>query len=96
MSRNDASDDEIIAAARAGFLDEARDMLRQFEEALLGLDEHPDDSEILNSAFRAAHTIKGTAGLFGCERVVAFTSHVSKVGTQVCKVNVMPLTPTPL
>jgi two-component system chemotaxis sensor kinase CheA len=28
-------DDDILAAAREGFLDEARDMLRQFEEGLL-------------------------------------------------------------
>ncbi len=76
MSMIDPSDEEILAAARAGFLDEARDMLRQFEEALLALDVDPDDQEILNSAFRAAHTIKGTAGLFGCDRVVAFTHDV--------------------
>jgi len=76
MSQHDNGDDDILAAARAGFLDEARDMLRQFEESLLALDNDPDDSEILNSAFRAAHTIKGTAGLFGCERVVAFTHEV--------------------
>jgi two-component system chemotaxis sensor kinase CheA len=76
VSHKDSSDDDIIAAARAGFLDEARDMLRQFEDALLSLDDDPDDSEILNSAFRAAHTIKGTAGLFGCDRVVAFTHDV--------------------
>ncbi|HEX5354673.1 MAG TPA: chemotaxis protein CheA [Aquabacterium sp.] len=76
MSQIDPSDEEILAIARAGFLDEAREMLRQFEEALLALDEVPDDLETLNSAFRAAHTIKGTAGLFGCDRVVAFTHDV--------------------
>lgn len=76
MSQLDPSDEEILAIAREGFLDEARDMLRQFEEALLALDEEPDDQETLNSAFRAAHTIKGTAGLFGCDRVVAFTHDV--------------------
>jgi len=76
VSNQDMSDDDILAAARAGFLDEARDMLRQFEEALLALDDDPQDSEVLNSAFRAAHTIKGTAGLFGCDRVVAFTHDV--------------------
>jgi len=75
MSDHD-QDDEILAAAREGFLDEARDMLRQFEEGLLGLEADPDDAELLNSVFRAAHTIKGTAGLFGCERVVAFTHDV--------------------
>lgn len=76
MSQVDPSDEEILAIAREGFLDEAREMLRQFEESLLALDEEPDDLETLNSAFRAAHTIKGTAGLFGCDRVVAFTHDV--------------------
>lgn len=76
MNPNDMSDEDILAAAREGFLDEARDMLSQFEAALLTLDEDPQDSEALNSAFRAAHTIKGTAGLFGCDRVVAFTHNV--------------------
>ncbi len=78
MSTHD-QDDEILAAAREGFLDEARDMLRQFEDGLLGLESDPDDAEVLNSVFRAAHTIKGTAGLFGCERVVAFTHDVETV-----------------
>ncbi|MBL0148917.1 MAG: chemotaxis protein CheA [Ideonella sp.] len=71
MKRDD--DEEIIAIARAGFLDEAQDMLRQFEQALLVMETAPDDQENLNAAFRAAHTIKGTAGLFGFDAVVAFT-----------------------
>ena len=58
-------DDEILAAARAGFLEEADELLRQFEQCLLGLEADPGDSEVINAAFRAAHTIKGTAGLFG-------------------------------
>jgi two-component system chemotaxis sensor kinase CheA len=74
MHRDD--DAEIIAAARVGFLDEAADMLQQFEEALLVMETSPEDSENLNAAFRAAHTIKGTAGLFGCEAVVVFTHEV--------------------
>ncbi|WP_374594788.1 chemotaxis protein CheA [Aquabacterium sp.] len=71
-----SSDDEILAIAREGFLAEAQEMLRQFEDALLGLETTPDDSETLNAAFRAAHTIKGTAGLFGYNRVVSFTHEV--------------------
>ena len=74
MHRDD--DAEIIAAARIGFLDEAGDMLRQFEQALLVMETTPDDAENLNAAFRAAHTIKGTAGLFGCDAVVLFTHEV--------------------
>ncbi len=74
MSKNE--DAEIIAAARAGFLDEAADMLQQFEQALLVMETAPDDAENLNAAFRAAHTIKGTAGLFGIDAVVGFTHEV--------------------
>ncbi len=72
MSMSD-DDAEILAVARAGFLDEAQEMLRQFEQGLLVLESDPADSESLNSAFRAAHTIKGTAGMFGCDAVVSFT-----------------------
>ena len=74
MHRDD--DAEIIAAARIGFLDEAGDMLSQFEQALLVMETTPDDGENLNAAFRAAHTIKGTAGMFGCDAVVQFTHEV--------------------
>lgn len=73
------SDDEILAAAREGFLDEAKDMLRQFEEALLAMEQDPGDAEAVNCAFRAAHTIKGTAGLFGFEAVVHFTHEVESL-----------------
>lgn len=78
MQLND-EDAEIIAAAREGFMEEAGDMLRQFEQALLTLESTPDDSEMLNAAFRAAHTIKGTAGLFGFTDVVGFTHGVESV-----------------
>lgn len=66
-------DAEILAAASAGFIEEAEQMLEQCEAALLVLESDPTDAESLNAAFRAAHTIKGTAGLFGFDRVVAFT-----------------------
>ncbi len=72
-------DAEIIAAARDGFLDEAADMLQRFEDALLVMETSPDDSENLNAAFRAAHTIKGTAGIFGCDAVVSFTHEVESL-----------------
>lgn len=72
MAQSD-DDAEILAIAQAGFIEEAREMLQQFEDAMLVLEGAPDDAESLNAAFRAAHTIKGTAGLFGFERVVHFT-----------------------
>ena len=73
------SDDEILAIAREGFMDEAKDNLAQFEEALLAMEQDPQDAEALNSAFRAAHTIKGGAGMFGFDAVVSFTHEVESV-----------------
>jgi two-component system, chemotaxis family, sensor kinase CheA len=70
-------DAEILAAARSGFLEEAQEMLRQYEQALLVLETNPGDSEQLNAAFRAAHTIKGGAGMFSFDDVVSFT-HVAE------------------
>jgi two-component system chemotaxis sensor kinase CheA len=74
-----SDDEEILAQAREGFLDEARELLQQFEQALLAMEQDPADSEATNTAFRAAHTIKGTAGLFGFEAVVAFTHEVESL-----------------
>ncbi|MBB5205666.1 two-component system chemotaxis sensor kinase CheA [Inhella inkyongensis] len=70
-------DAEILAAARDGYLEEAQEMLRQYEASLLVLEGDPTDAEQLNAAFRAAHTIKGGAGMFGFEDVVRFT-HVAE------------------
>jgi two-component system, chemotaxis family, sensor kinase CheA len=76
-------DQEIIEAARAGFIEEADEMLCQFESALLQLESDPSDTELLNSAFRAAHTIKGTAGIFGYVNVVSFTHEVETLMDQL-------------
>jgi len=58
------------------FFEEARDMLAQIEQCVLELEEKPNDVEELNALFRCAHTIKGSAGLFGLNAVVGFTHHV--------------------
>jgi two-component system chemotaxis sensor kinase CheA len=77
------SDEALLAAGRAAFMDESRDMLAQFESALLALETDPSDSETLNAAFRAAHTIKGSSGLFGYQGVVHFTHEVEAVMDQM-------------
>ena len=56
---------------------ESRELLQNMEEALLLLEQTPDDAEAVNAIFRAAHTIKGSAGLFSLDHVVAFT-HVAE------------------
>ncbi|MEW6692504.1 MAG: chemotaxis protein CheA [Pseudomonadota bacterium] len=59
------------------FMTESAELLAEMEHALLALEQRPDDSDLINAVFRAAHTIKGSAGLFGFDDVVAFT-HVAE------------------
>ena len=52
------------------FVEEARDHLENFERILLH-DLAAISAEQINDAFRAIHSIKGTAGFFGLARIVA-------------------------
>jgi two-component system chemotaxis sensor kinase CheA len=79
MNSSNNDDGDILAAACAGFIEEARDNLVQFEQALLSMESDPQDAEAVNTAFRAAHTIKGGAGLFGYDAVVGFTHEVESL-----------------
>lgn len=58
------------------FRQEAADLLEQLEQTLLDLEASPDNADLVNTAFRALHTIKGSGAMFGFERVAAFTHHV--------------------
>ncbi len=59
------------------FIVESHELLQQMEDALLHIEQAPDDPDTINAIFRAAHTIKGSAGLFGLDEIVAFT-HVAE------------------
>ncbi|MDP2805070.1 MAG: chemotaxis protein CheA [Gallionellaceae bacterium] len=61
------------------FFVESRELLEAMEESLLTLESEPDDKEAIGAIFRAAHTIKGSGGLFGLNGIVAFTHVVENV-----------------
>jgi len=61
------------------FILESRELLEDMETALLAIEGADDKSEMVNAIFRAAHTIKGSAGLFSLDHVVAFTHVVESV-----------------
>ncbi|WP_428240288.1 chemotaxis protein CheA [Gynuella sp.] len=65
-----------LDAALKTYIAESREMLQEMEDILLRIEGMADQTESLNSIFRAAHTIKGSAGLFGLDGIVAFTHHV--------------------
>ena len=61
------------------FIAESRELLEDMESSLLALEATQDKTEQINSIFRAAHTIKGSSGLFSLDHVVAFTHVVENV-----------------
>ncbi|MCK9635231.1 MAG: chemotaxis protein CheA [Methylobacter tundripaludum] len=61
------------------FVVECRELLEQMEEALLIVEQAAEDPEIINAIFRAAHTIKGSAGMFGIDAIVEFTHAAESV-----------------
>lgn len=68
-----------LDAALTIFAQEAEELLTDMENALLALETKPDDSETINSLFRAMHTIKGSSGLFGFNPIVSFTHEAESV-----------------
>jgi len=61
------------------FFIESREMLQQMEDCLLDIEKGEVDDEFLNSIFRAAHTIKGSAGMFGFDPIEKFTHTVENL-----------------
>ncbi|WP_217423368.1 chemotaxis protein CheA [Uliginosibacterium aquaticum] len=69
--------------ARAALIEESRELLAAMDAALLRMEQEGPDPEDINAVFRAAHTIKGSAGLFGLELIVDFTHVMESVLVQV-------------
>ncbi len=57
----------------ATFFEESREGLDAMEAGLLALESGQQDAEIINSVFRAAHSIKGGAGTFGFDTIAGLT-----------------------
>ena len=54
------------------FRQEARELLDQLEAGLLDLEQDPSNDDLINSTFRALHTIKGSGAMFGFTAVAEF------------------------
>jgi two-component system chemotaxis sensor kinase CheA len=65
------------------FIAESRELLGEMEAALLVIEQAEEKDELVNAIFRAAHTIKGSAGLFSLDALVGFTHDVESVLDQV-------------
>lgn len=74
------------------YVSESLELLEDMEAALLELEQDPNDADVLNRLFRAVHTIKGSAGLFGFEKIIGFTHVVENVLDDVRNC-LIPITP---
>jgi len=61
------------------FKEEALELLGNLEAALLDLEESPQDKELLSAVFRVMHTIKGSAAMFGLEKISGFAHEVESI-----------------
>jgi two-component system chemotaxis sensor kinase CheA len=65
------------------FRDESAELLQELEEALLALEECPQETSLIDRVFRALHTLKGAAGLVGFELVAELCHAAETVFEQV-------------
>lgn len=67
------------------FRQEARELLETLEQVLLDLGDKPQDRDLVDSAFRALHTLKGSGAMFGFDEVAGFVHEFETAFDQVRK-----------
>lgn len=55
------------------FLIESKEILENLNVDLVEIEKNPNDADLLNKVFRSFHTIKGTSGFFGLEKLTTVT-----------------------
>ncbi|WP_323815081.1 chemotaxis protein CheA [Cellvibrio sp. NN19] len=75
------------------FFEESQEHLEEMEQLLLDLDVNNPDSEMLNSIFRAAHSIKGGSGIFGFDALGSVT-HIMESLLDKIRKGQMPIAET--
>ena len=70
---------EVLARIKLGFFEECEELLGELEAGLLALKRGETDPEIINTVFRAAHSIKGGGASFGLDSLVHFAHKIESV-----------------
>lgn len=74
------------------FLVEADELVDSLDNNLVKLESSPDDVDLLNEIFRAAHTIKGTSSFLGLDLITKLTHRMEDILNKLRKVE-MVVTP---
>src|SRR5438270_10009001 len=77
MADNSMNDEmkEIIQ----DFLVESQEVLDGLDQRFVALEKNPDNTDLLNEIFRAAHSMKGSAGFLGFTRLVEVAHHAESI-----------------
>jgi len=68
-----------IDTIRDVFREEAGEILAQIDIPLMELEKSPDNTELVNTVFRALHTIKGSGSMCGFDELARFTHDLESV-----------------
>jgi len=61
------------------FVIETHEIFEELDNDLLQLEQRPDDQELIDTIFRAVHTIKGTSGFLSLDQLSYLTHHFEDV-----------------
>ena len=61
------------------FINEANDLLASLESALLSLEDDRENKEMVGEIFRVMHSLKGTASMFGFNKIGELTHHLENI-----------------
>jgi two-component system chemotaxis sensor kinase CheA len=67
------------------FVQEANELITTLESATLSLENDPENSEQIEAIFRAMHTLKGSGGMFGFDKISEFTHDLETIYDYVRK-----------
>ena len=65
------------------FIDETKEHVQNLNSQILELEQDPENSDVVNEIFRAAHSLKGMAGTMGFKRMQTLTHDMENVFSEV-------------
>ena len=65
------------------FIDESAEHLQTLSDCIMELEKEPDNKDVINEIFRAAHSLKGMAGTRGYKRMQNLTHDMENVFSEV-------------
>ena len=65
------------------FIDETKEHLQNLSDQLMVLEQEPENMDVINEIFRAAHSLKGMAGTMGFKRMQRLTHDMENVFQEI-------------